>query len=384
MASDRTEKATPKHREKARKQGQVARSADLSGAVVLLAGIFTIAMLGPHIAEAIGECMKTMLAQIAHPHRVMSAAGLSSLLQVALTTLAITVGPVAGACLLVALLSGVAQVGFKPRLQALKIDPHRISPLSGAKNLFGPNALFETVKASTKVAVVGAVAALSLLPDISGLASKVGIAPLALGGLSASSALSVAERACFAYAIIGLLDYLWQRRRTERAMRMTKQEVKEEMRQHSVSAEIKSAQRRRQMQATRARMMAAVPTADVVVTNPTHYAVALRYDGSRPAPEVVAKGQDLIAAQIRRVAEEHRVPIVPDPPLARALHSSVEIGQVVPAELYIAVARVLAFVYKLAGARRAAAASAATAGRAVTAGAGAPRAGRRTATGGAR
>jgi flagellar biosynthetic protein FlhB len=110
--------------------------------------------------------------------------------------------------------------------------------------------------------------------------------------------------------------------------------------------------RRRQMQAARARMMAAVPTADVVVTNPTHFAVALRYDGSRTAPELVAKGQDLIAAQIRRVAEEHDVPIVPDPPLARALHQSVEIGQIIPEELYAAVARVLAFVYRLAGRRR--------------------------------
>jgi flagellar biosynthetic protein FlhB len=105
------------------------------------------------------------------------------------------------------------------------------------------------------------------------------------------------------------------------------------------------------MQMARARMMAAVPDADVVVTNPTHFAVALRYDGSRTAPEVVAKGQDLVAAQIRRIAEEHDVPVVPDPPLARALHASVEIGQVIPQELYAAVARVLAFVYRMAGRR---------------------------------
>jgi flagellar biosynthesis protein FlhB len=238
----------------------------------------------------------------------------------------------------------------------LKFDPQRISPRSGAKNLFGPNIIFETAKASSKVLVVGIVAAMSLLPDMSGLASKVGIAPLALGSLSASSALGVAERASIAYLLIGVIDYAWQRRRNERAMRMTKQEVKEEIRQHNVSNELKGAQRRRQMQAARARMMAAVPTADVVVTNPTHFAVALRYDGSKPAPEVVAKGQDLIAAQIRKVAKEHDVPIVPDPPLARALHSSVEVGQVVPAELYVAVARVLAFVYRIAGRSKLAAA----------------------------
>ncbi len=351
---DRTEKATPKHREKARKQGQIARSSDLNGAIVLIAGIVTIAAMGPHIAESIGNCMRAMLADIAHPRSVTSAAGLSSLLKLALSTVALTVGPVAGACMVAAILSGVAQVGFRPRLSGLKIDPHRISPLGGAKNLFGPNILFETGKATTKVLIVGAVAAMSLLPDMTGLASKVGIPPLAFGGLAGGSALGVAERAAFAYALIGLIDYAWQRRRNERAMRMTKQEVKEEVRQHNISAELKGAQRRRQMQAARARMMAAVPTADAVVTNPTHYAVALRYDGSKPAPEVVAKGQDLIAAQIRKVAAEHGVPIVPDPPLARALHGSVEIGQSIPAELYIAVARVLAFVYKLAGRKRAA------------------------------
>ncbi len=133
---------------------------------------------------------------------------------------------------------------------------------------------------------------------------------------------------------------------------MTKQELKDEQRQYGLPAEVKAAQRRRRMMAARNRMMAAVPEADVVVTNPTHFAVALRYDGSRTAPEVVAKGQDLIAAQIRRIAAEHDVPIVPDPPLARALHGSTEIGQVIPEELYAAVARVLAFVYRMARLKR--------------------------------
>jgi flagellar biosynthetic protein FlhB len=129
---------------------------------------------------------------------------------------------------------------------------------------------------------------------------------------------------------------------------MDKQEVKEEAKQHALPPEVRSALRRRQLQAARARMMAAVPQADVVVTNPTHYAVALLYDGSKPAPEVIAKGQDLVAAQIRRIAEEHDVPIVPDPPLARSLHASVEVGQQIPEELFQAVAAVLAFVYRVA------------------------------------
>jgi flagellar biosynthetic protein FlhB len=148
---------------------------------------------------------------------------------------------------------------------------------------------------------------------------------------------------------IGIIDYGWRRWRNERQLRMTKQELRDEVRQYGISGEVKAAQRRRQMQLARARMMAAVPDADVVVANPTHFAVALSYDGDRTAPEVVAKGQDLIAAQIRRIAEENDVPVVTDPPLARALHSSTEVGQLIPEELYAAVAKVLAFVYRMAG-----------------------------------
>ncbi len=137
---------------------------------------------------------------------------------------------------------------------------------------------------------------------------------------------------------------------------MTKQEVKDEFKQHSLPPEVRAAQRRRQMQIARARMMAAVPQADVVVTNPTHYAVALSYDGTHPAPVLVAKGQGYVALQIRKIAEENDVAIVPDPPLARALHASVEIGQMIPEEMYAAVAQVLAFVYRIAGRRKAMAA----------------------------
>jgi flagellar biosynthetic protein FlhB len=164
--------------------------------------------------------------------------------------------------------------------------------------------------------------------------------------------MAVAQRAAAAYLLIGVLDYAWRRRRHEREPRMTKQQVRDEVRQYGISAEVKGALRRRMMQAARTRMMAAVPDADVVVTNPTHFAVALVYDGTRTAPEVVAKGKDLIALQIRRVAEENDVPVVADPPLARALHQASEVGQVIPEELYAAVARVLAFVYRLAGRRR--------------------------------
>jgi flagellar biosynthetic protein FlhB len=348
---DRTEKATPKHRKRAREKGQVARSPDLGGSVVLIAGIFALSMMGSRIVSAGASSFREILRDIPHAGQATTAAGLNSLMHSAMSTIALAVVPVAGTCMLVGVLAGVAQVGGIPHPHALKPDFRRINPATGLRNLLGPNLVFEALKAVAKVAVVAGVAALAILPGLTVLASYVGITPGALGGVFRQQALGVAEHATFAYLAIGVLDYAWKRRRHERQLRMTKQEVKDEVRQYGVSAEVKAALRRRQMQAARARMMAAVPKADVVVTNPTHFAVALLYDGTRTAPQVVAKGKDLVAAQIRRIAEEHDVPVVADPPLARALHSSVEIGQVIPQELYAAVASVLAFVYRMAGRR---------------------------------
>ena len=349
---DRTEKATPKHRERARKKGQIARSADVGGSLVLAGGLFAIALLGPSVVGAAQAAFREILAEIATPAKATTAAGLHSLMEVGLTTIELTVGPIAAICLGAGLFAGAAQVGFRPAPKALALDFKRINPISGARNVFGPNFLFEALKAVTKVAVVAGVAVLAIVPGLSALGAEVGIPPADLGLVMGHKGMEIAQHATFAYLAIAAIDYAWQRRRTEHKLRMTKQEVKDEQRQYGLPAEVKIALRRRQAQAARKRMMAAVPEADVVIANPTHFAVALRYDGTRPAPEVVAKGQDLIALQIRRIAQEHDVPIVSDPPLARALHASAEIGQVIPEELYAAVARVLAFVYRLARQRR--------------------------------
>ena len=345
---DRTEKATPKHRKQARKRGQVARSADVGGSLVLAAGLFALSMFGPAIVNSVATAFHQILGEIARPNEVTSAAGLRGLLGTVTSTLLVGIAPLAGVCLAAGAVAGAAQVGFRPSLETLKPDLKRINPLAGAKRLVGPNAAFETIKAVAKIGLVGAVAALALLPGLRDVAALVGVSPAALGALMGHRALEIAQRGTFAYLAIAAIDYLWQRRRHEHGLRMTKQQVRDEMRQHKLPAEVEAAQRRRRSEHARRRMMAAVPQADVVVTNPTHFAVALRYDGTRSAPELVAKGQDLIAAQIRRIAEEHDVPVLADPPLARALHGAVEIGQMIPEELYAAVARVLAFVYRTA------------------------------------
>jgi flagellar biosynthetic protein FlhB len=326
---------------------------DLNGALVLVAGVLALSALGPAVVQGAANAMRQIFALVATPAASTSGAGLSTLEQLVMNTMLSTVAPIVGVCAAVGLVANVAQVGFRPSFGALKPSFSRISPVSGARNLFGTRGLFETVKSLLKVGVVGGLAFTALAPKLTNLGASVGTPPAALGALLKDNVLGIAQRVAIGYVLIGIADMIFQRRRLAKSLRMTKQEVKDESRQSDLSPEIRGAIRRRQMQAARARMMAAVPQADVVVTNPTHYAVALSYDGAQPAPVVVAKGQDHIAMQIRRIAQEHDVPIVPDPPLARSLHASVELGQMIPAELYAAVAQVLAFVYRLASRKKA-------------------------------
>jgi len=351
---DKTEKATPKRKNEARKRGQVAKSSDLNGSVVLVAGLIGLTAVGPSIVSGISGSMRSTFQDISHPGEYTTAAGLHELFSAAMHTILTTVAPIAALCMAAGVVVNVAQVSFKPSMTAIKPDFKKINPIMGARNMFGIRVATEGIKALAKVVAVGVVVAMALLPQLTSLGASIDTPPAALGMLINSSIMGIAERAAIAYVLIGILDFIYQRYRHNKQLKMSKHEVKEEGRSQNAPPEVRSAIRRRQLQAARARMMAAIPQADVVVTNPTHFAVALSYDGSHPAPVVVAKGQDLVAKQIRRIAEENNVPIVPDPPLARSLHKSVEIGQMIPAELYAAVAQVLAFVYRMAGRRKAA------------------------------
>jgi flagellar biosynthetic protein FlhB len=350
MAGEKTEKATPKRREEARRKGQVAKSQDLSGAVVLLAGIFTLGITGPGMAQRMGDTLTTAL-QAGAAHDV-TAASVGDILMASGRAAALCLAPVVAACAGAAVVTNAAQVGLKPKTQAIKPDPKRINPMSGFKNIFGKNAIFELGKNLVKVAVVATVVLSAVLPHLSDFAGLVGMSPIEFGHGIASQVKGVMMRAAFAYLLIGLVDVFYQRYRHEKSLKMEKQEVKEEAKQQDLPPEVKGAIRRKQREAARARMMAAVPEADVVVTNPTHYSVALKYDGNSLAPEVIAKGQDLLALRIREIAAEAGVPIVPDPPLARSLNATVEVGQQIPEELFQAVAQVLAYVYRVAGRRR--------------------------------
>ena len=352
MASggDKTEKATPKRRLEARRKGQVAKSQDLSGAIVLLASLLALSSLGPASWGHLRDAMLRSLSLISTPD-VVDHGGIGRVLGATMLDAAYAAVPIALVCMVAGVLTGVLQVGWKPSAQALKPDPKRINPLSGFKNMFGVHFLFESAKTVVKFAVVGTIAALVLFPQLDELGALVGMSPDQLLARGGETVLKIAQRAGLAYLVIAAIDFAWQRYRHEKQLKMDKEEVKQEFKQQTVSPEVRGAIRRRQMQVARARMMAAVPGADVVVTNPTHYAVALRYSSDAPAPVVVAKGQDVVAGRIRAIATEHGVPVIPDPPLARALHASVEVGAEIPEELFGAVAQLLAFVYRTAGRR---------------------------------
>jgi flagellar biosynthetic protein FlhB len=350
-ADNKTEKPTPKRRGDARNKGQVAKSADVNGAAVLLAGFGVLSLLAPSILDRLEGVVRRGLVQAMNVD-LAAADGLGDVMIWAATAFAAVIAPIVGVMALVGVLANVAQVRFKVTPHVVKPQIKKLNPLQGFKKMFGPQGLFEAAKASAKTAVIGAVVFFAIWPKLPELAMLVGMPPAALLVQLAQSIFSIALRAAGAFAVIAAVDFLWQRRQHEKSLKMSKDEVKQEARQSDVAPEVRGAIRRRQFEQARRRMLADVPTADVVVTNPTHFAVALRYDGSKVAPEVVAKGADLIAKAIREKAAEHDVPIVSNPPLARKLYREIEIGQLVPEDLYAAVAEVLAFVFRTAGRRR--------------------------------
>ncbi len=263
-AHSKTEKATPKRREEARKKGQVAKSADLNGATVMLAGLFALTVAGGAIGGRLQHAMTDTLERVADPS-VVDRHGIGELLMGALTDTALAVAPVAAACLVAGVLASVIQVGFKPSAKAAAPDPKRLNPINGLKQILGPNALVEGTKSIVKVGVVSGIVAIALVPTLPEMGAMVGMTPTQLVGELVSTIMGIAQRATIAYLVIGVADLAWQKHRHEKQLRMDKQEVKEEQKQQQLPVEVRMAIRRRQAAASRARMMAAIAEADVVV-----------------------------------------------------------------------------------------------------------------------
>jgi flagellar biosynthetic protein FlhB len=347
----RTEKATAKRRAEARKRGQVARSSDLNSAIGVLAVFSVLAFSAPKLLGEFESMLSHGLGQSGNWNEVTTV-GIWPLMLTALESFAKIVLPILGVALAAGLVANVAQVRLKWSMEALKPRFSHLNPKSGFKRLFGTSGLVETGKALVKLAAIGGVAFAAVWSELPHLGSLVGIPPQELLTQIGHRIQSIAFEVIAVLLLLSVVDLFWQRHKIEKSLMMTKEEVKQEARQTDIAPEVRGAIRKRQFQQFRRRMMAQVPTADVVIVNPTHYAVALRYDPALPAPQLVAKGVDHVAAAIRRLAEENGVPLVSNPPLARTLYRDVELDAMIPEALFVAVAHVLAYVFRTARGRR--------------------------------
>lgn len=348
FAREPTEPATPRRLEQARQRGQVYKSTEVIAAATLLASYLALEWAGPGAWATLSRFAAETWGSLLRPDLTLEAVMALARQIIAVTVL--VAAPVAGAVLVAGLLANYLQVGVLFSLDPVTPDFSRIDPLQGLRRLFSRRSLAELLKAVAKVVVIGYIAYRTVTAQLGDLPALVDLAPAALLNRVADLAATVIFRVLLAMLALAILDYLYQRHEFLQQMRMTRQEVKEEFKETEGSPEMRAAIRKRQRELSRRRMMAEVPKADVVVTNPIHFAVALRYDqGQMDAPQVVAKGAGYVALKIRQVAEAHGVPVVENPPLARSLYSGVELGEKIPAELFQAVAEVLAFVYRLKG-----------------------------------
>ncbi len=351
---EKTEEPTSKKLEDARKEGQVAKSREITNAMELLA-VFLILKIGVgYLGESFVNGFRNLYTQIPEyikmyngflPEKTIDAVFFQTMIRMLLM-----IAPVLLVGFLIAFLCDVIQVKWKPTGKPLQPKFNKLNPVNGFKRIFSVNSLMELAKSIAKIALIG-YAVYSYL-------SKNAPSIFLLYDLSLNQAIAqvgnlminLGFRISIFYMLIAAADFIYQKVKFKNDMKMTKQEVKDEYKNQEGDPQIKSKQRARMQEASRRRMMQQLPEADVVITNPTHYAVAIKYDPELyDAPYVIAKGADYLAQKIKETARENKIEIVENKPLARMLYANVDVGGIVPPELYQAVAEVLAFVYHLKG-----------------------------------
>lgn len=345
FAGEKTEKATPKKREDERKKGKVAKSQDINTALILFFGFILLFVLGTYMKE---QMMQLYVESFTvHIHESIDYESVMKLVKQKLVQFGMIVLPMMVVVGIISIASNLLQVGFLFTSEPLKLDLKKINPISGAKRIFSVRAIVELAKSMFKIALIGTIT-FSVIwinkDEMMMLALKDAENAVAFFG---QTTIIMGVSAAIALLFLAVLDYLYQKYDFEKNIRMSKQDIKDEHKNVEGDPLIKSRMREKQRQIATSRMMAEVPKADVVITNPTHYAIAIKYDEDQAsAPYVLAKGTDYIALKIKDIAKEQQIMTVEDKPLARAMYDVVNLNEVIPEDFYQAVAEILAYVYQ--------------------------------------
>lgn len=343
---EKTEDPSEKKRDDSRNKGQTAFSRELSSAA-LLSGFTLVFVVGGHQFFQTGEVyVRDVLSHLNQPELSLSL--LKSMLLHTIKVLAPLILWISGASILIGIAASVVQVGFHPTLDPLTPKFERISPFSGLKRIFSSHGLMELFKNLFKVIVLGYIGYFIFHKEIQKIL-RLSLLPIRqIIDYNFTIIGIIFQKIAMALVALAGFDWFYQKWSHEQQLKMTKEEVKEEHKQSEGNPQLKARVRQIQREMSRARMMQEVPKADAIVTNPTHYSVAILYDRqTMEAPQVIAKGADFLALRMRTIAKEHKIPILERPAVARDLYNNVEIGQAVPNRLYKAVAEVLAYVYNL-------------------------------------
>ena len=354
MGGEKTEPATQKKLTDARKEGQVAKSKEISNGMGLLALFLVLKLwvgnMGVQLMQVFGSVYNKIPEVTTFWEGTMSQRDISIVYRYFIIEIFIVIAPVLLVALIIAFVCNIIQVKWKPTTKPLKPKFSKLNPISGFKKLLSPNSLIELVKSVLKITLIVYICYTYLEDKWPILFNLYDFPLMEALKIIAQLVTDLGIRISLFYMLIAFADFAYQKFKFKNDMKMSKQEVKEDFKQQEGDPAVKSKIRSKMMEVSRRRMMQALPQADVVITNPTHLAVAIKYEPQvADAPIVIAKGEDYLAARIKEVARENKIEIVENKPLARMLYANVEIGQAVPPELYQAVAEVLAFVYHLQG-----------------------------------
>ncbi|MGV3522947.1 MAG: flagellar biosynthesis protein FlhB [Candidatus Sericytochromatia bacterium] len=345
----KTEDATPKRRQEARQKGQILKSKEVNTAVLILMAAYALNWFGPHIYKTIFKYVQSTIFEIPWFIQDFKPWDIFQYGVRAVAVLFLMISPILAIIFLTALIVEVVQVGILITGKPLKPQLERIHPIKGFKRVFSLKSVVELVKSMIKTMIIGWVVYTTIRdhmpPIIYSLKNPIANAMM----LSGELIIIIAKKTAAAMLAVAFIDYFYQRWEFEKSMRMSKQEVKDEYKQAEGDPHIKGKQKQKMRQMSMGQVRQAVPDASAVVSNPTHYAIGIRYEDGMDAPKVVAKGRDELAIYIKEVAKDHDIPIFEDPPLARGLYNSCELGEFVHPDFYIAIAKIIAHLMKQRG-----------------------------------